>query len=132
MSDDKEPTKPNIRIVGSVSGGNVNVGGEQTFSGDVSINMGGDSLKNAEFAKLMAQLNEILAQAKVQNPKEAAELSRRLEDVVSEAKQETPDKESVEFKANKFKQAAEVLGAVMPSVLPIATQIVAHILNLGH
>src|SRR5262245_57094301 len=129
MPDDK---KPNISIGGSVSGGNVNIGGEQTFSGDVSINMGGGSAQNAEFAKLMAQLNEILTQAKIQNPKETAEVTRRLEDAVAESKQETPDKESVEFKVNKFKQAAEVLGAVVPSVLPIATQIVAHIINLGH
>lgn len=131
MSDEKD-TKPKISIGGSVSGGNVNIGGEQTFHGDVQINMGGKAGADEEFTRLMAQLTEILAQAKLQNPKEATEVARRLDDVVNEAKQETPDKESVEFKANKFKQAAEILGAVMPSVLPIATQIVAHILNLGH
>lgn len=130
MADEKKPT-PNISIGGSVTGGNVNIGGEQTFSGDVHINTGEASSQKEEFAKLMSQLNEILAQAKVQNPKEAAEVTRRLEDVVTEAQQEKPDKESVAFKANKFKQAAEVLGAIMPSVLPIATQIVAYILNLG-
>lgn len=140
MTEEKDH-RPNINT-GNVQGVNVNIGGDQQFKGPVTITMGDmsqyiDNISDADetdkekLSELLDQLRAELEKASPDQATDAQQVARRAEDLMAEASQENPDQESVEFKANKLKQAAEKLKEAMPIVLTVATQIVGHILKFG-
>ena len=63
---------------------------------------------------------------------DAKTVARRTEELVSEASQEGPDTESVEFKGNKLKQATENIRDALPIVMPISTEIVRNVSQFIH
>ncbi len=118
-----------------VQGGIVDIGGQQTFHGAVSVTIrdmtqtiasspNADEAAKAELEKRMKQLGAVLQQVPADKQDEAQMVARRAEELVTEATQPQPDKESVEFKGNKLKQAAEHLRDVAPIVAQTAMGIV--------
>ena len=121
----------------NVMGGIVGIGGQQTFHGAVTVTIrdmtqtihgspNADETAKAELDRLVEQLREALQQVPPDKAGDTQTVARRTEELVSEATQPQPDKEAVEFKGNKLKQAAENLRDAMPVVMQIATGIVAH------
>ncbi len=109
-----------ISIGGNVSGGNVNIGGSQTFHDNVTINMNAISASEdhrQELAALVEQLNAALATL----PQEDAEVIETLaQDAVNEASKDKPNKRLLEIKGENLKKAAENLATVAPIVVKIA------------
>jgi hypothetical protein len=137
MSDDKP-----ININGSnITGGNVNIGGSQTVSGDVSVTLQGvtntiSNLNAAEDQKaalqaLFTQLESALKTYAASHPAEVTQIAKRAKDAVEEAASTTPDKESLAAKTTLLKSAANNIREVMPAVFGIAVTIVGSLLRLG-
>lgn len=82
-----------------------------------------------QIKQLFAQLQDALKNVPQQHADDAALVATRSEQLAQEAAQAEVDKEEVEHKANKLRQAAEKLKDAMPVVLEIAMQIVAHIVK---
>jgi ElaB/YqjD/DUF883 family membrane-anchored ribosome-binding protein len=115
-----------------VQGGIVNVGGDQSFQGPVTVTIrdmaqtigsspNADEAAKAELNRLVEQLREALQHVPADQEAEAKTVARRTEELISEATQERPDKESVEFKGNKLKQAAEAIRDTLRIVMTITT-----------
>jgi len=142
MSDEKNP---NINISGSVQGGMVNIGGNQTVHGSVSITMGdmtqtiqqgtaAPSDKEALQA-LVDQLRAAIAAAPIPAEHKASveRVAKRTEELVSEVSSGEIDKEAIESKANLLKKAAENIKDVLPTAVLIGASIVAQVLKMaGH
>lgn len=126
MTDDKS-----IHINGGVSGGNILIGSKQTVHGNLSIQVGSlpaasddvrEMLKQ-QIAELMAALEKVPAD----QTKAVQEVKMAAEDAVTEAEKPQPDKQRLEIRGDKLKQAAENLLAVAP----IAVQIAKTLLMIG-
>jgi ElaB/YqjD/DUF883 family membrane-anchored ribosome-binding protein len=135
--NDNDNKNSNIHIGGSVQGGNVNIGGTQTFHGSVTITQGdiqqmsGSSDEKAELQRLLDQLQKQLEAAPAEQKAEADKIAKRSNELVEEAKAENPDKEAIEAKANLLKKAAENVRDVMPAVTMTALGVVTTILKLA-
>jgi ElaB/YqjD/DUF883 family membrane-anchored ribosome-binding protein len=138
MSDEN----PKINITGSnIQSGVTNIGGTQTFHGNVTVTMSGltstiGGMNAAEdqkvvLQKLIADLESALKQAPTDQQANAEKVAKRAKEAVEEAAAAQPDKEAVEAKANLLKKAAENVAGAMPVVLTIAMSIIAHLLKLG-
>lgn len=133
--DNSRHNSPNIRVGGNITAGNLNMGGNQTFHGDVTISMrdmtqtiqkGSGTPEDKEtLQKLFDQLKEALAAVPEQHQENAAKVAKRTEELVSEVSEQKMDKEGVEVKANLLKKAAENIKEVLPDVFTIAGSIVA-------
>lgn len=72
---------------------------------------------------LVEQLSAELQKHAAQYPKETAEVTKRTESAVTEATKSEPDQGDVSYSLDRLKQAATNIAALVPAVLPIATQI---------
>lgn len=72
---------------------------------------------------LVEQLSAELQKHAAQYPKETAEVTKRTESAVTEATKAEPDQGDVSYSLDRLKQAATNIAALVPAVLPIATQI---------
>jgi len=79
---------------------------------------------------LIEQLSTLLQQVPTQQVGEAEKVAKRAQALVEEAGKPNPDKEFVEFSGESLKKAAQNIAGVLPAVLPIATQIVAHVMSM--
>ena len=117
----------NISIGGNVKGGNVNIGGSQTFHGNVVIDTGqwdAEEEDREKLAKLVEQLNDALKTI----PQDDAEIIESLaQDAINEATKDAPNKRLLEIKGENLKKAAENL----LTVSPIVAKIVQKLLMLG-
>lgn len=124
MSDEKKnDDERSINIGGHVEGNIVEIGGSQTFQGNVTINAGATD-NNAEVEK---QLNEQVAaltaeldKLKADHAAEVEEVKLALEDAIAEAQKEEPDKRRLEIRGENLKKAAENLATVAPIAVQIA------------
>lgn len=137
MSSDKE--RADITISGHVQGAMVNIGGQTNVQGNVTISISHmqqsiDKLPEedhkADITRLVEQLQNALQKLPGSYQQEAQDVARRTDELLSEAAQDKPDKESIEFKAGKLKQVAEKIKAVAPAVIEIATQIIVQVSKL--
>ena len=90
----------------------------------------GDDQQRDELKALVAQLQEALAQAPPEQADDVEKVTKRVEALVEEAGEENPDEEMMEITGNSLKRAAENIRDALPTVLPIATQIVGHVLSM--
>ena len=108
----------------NISGSNINVG--STLS-NVTQSIGAASQLSTQDAdqlkKLVEQLSAELQKHATQYPRETAEVTKRTESAVAEATKAEPDQGDVTYSLDRLKQAATNIAALMPAVLPIATQI---------
>jgi hypothetical protein len=131
----------NIHIGGNVQGANVNIGGTQTFHGNVSITMGdltqtiqkGSAAPNDKEAlqKLMDDLKVALVSVPAEQKSNADKVAKRTEELVSEVSTPDVDTEAVESKANLLKKAADNLKEVLPTVALIGAGIVTQVLKMA-
>lgn len=137
MSNDKE--QPGINISGQVQGTMVNVGGQSAVQGNVTINVSHmqqaiDKLQQEDHKKDITRLVEQLQNALQKLPdgyqQEAQDVARRTDELLSEATQDKPDMESIEFKSGKLKQVVEKIKIVAPAVIEIAAQIIVQVTKL--
>lgn len=77
-----------------------------------------------ELKKLVEQLNETLQRAPSDKSEQAQAVAQSAEALVEQAKAEKPNKTMLQITGDGLKQAAQNLADVMPTVIPIATQIV--------
>jgi len=120
----------NINI-SDIQGSNINLKASLTQV-DQRINalIGQDVAEQVELKALIKQLFLLLSNAP-QGQAEAAEVVvRRVETAVEEAGKAKPDKEVIAFSLDSLKKAATNLAAVIPDILPLASKIASHILNI--
>jgi len=80
--------------------------------------------------QLIAQLNETLQQAPPEKTEEAEAVAQSAESLVKTAAEDKPNKTMVRITAEGFKQAAQSVADVLPTVLSIATQIASAVTKL--
>lgn len=93
---------------------------QQTIGEIKSDDQGGKE----ELIKLIGQLNESLQKAPLEKSEQAEAVAQSAEALVAQAKAEKPNKTMLQITGEGLKQAAQNLADVMPSVIPIAAQIV--------
>jgi hypothetical protein len=123
-----------INIGGNVQGGNVNIGGTQTFQGNVTITVGDmtqtiqkGSAAPSDKEQLQTLVNDLraaLASVPAEHKANVEKVVKRTDELVSEVSEATLDKEGVESKAELLQKAADNIRAVLPSVFAIAASIV--------
>lgn len=83
----------------------------------------GDAATKAQLQALVEQLSAELQKVPAAQAGEAEQAAKRAESAVAEATKPNPDKDDVEYSLSRLKKAAENIAQVLPTVLPIATQI---------
>jgi methyl-accepting chemotaxis protein len=83
-----------------------------------------------ELEKLISQLSEALQKLPAGNEEQAQAVAETAKALVETAKAEKPNKTLLQISGEGLKQAAKNLADVMPTVLPIASQIVMTIAKL--
>ena len=133
MSDKGNNSTGNIS-----NAGNVNIGGEQTFHGDVTITVNTGTIGDApagsdkaELKSLLEQLETELKSVPAEHQADAEKVAKWAEEAANDATAEQVEADVVAFKAGKLKQAAENIKGAMPAVLAISTQIVSHVLKMA-
>lgn len=83
-----------------------------------------------ELKQLLAELAKVVEQAPEEQVDETEKVVKRVVALVSEAVADNPDEEMVGITGESLKRAAENVKESLPTVLPIATQIVSHVLSM--
>lgn len=83
----------------------------------------GDAATKAQLQQLIEQLSAELQKAPAEKASEAEAVAETVKTAVEQATRAQPNKTLVRISAEGLKQAAQNLAAVLPTVLPIATQI---------
>jgi ABC-type transporter Mla subunit MlaD len=99
---------------------------EQTV-GDIRTQ---DGASKAELQQLIQQLSEALEKAPPQQAEAAQAVAETAKSLVDQAAAAKPNKTMLQITGEGLKQAAQNLADVMPTVLAIATQIVATVARL--
>ena len=89
-----------------------------------------DASTKAELEGLIKELNDALQQTPEDKAEEAEAVAQVAQDLVEKAAEEQPNKTMVQITGEGLKQAAQNLADVTPSVLSIATRIVATVSQL--
>ncbi len=90
----------------------------------------GNDEEKEELKQMVAQLQEALAEVPPEQAGDAEKVAKRVEALVEEADDDNPDTEMMEITGESLKRAAENVRDALPTVLPIATQIVGHVLSM--
>lgn len=123
-SGSNNQSRQSIHINGSVSGGNVNIGGTQTFHGNVKINYNvlssvhpGSSLDDLK--SLLQELETALKQQPSDKAEDVELTQEYANEIAEEAAKESPRKKKLEITVENLKKAAENLLAVSPIIAKI-------------
>lgn len=84
-----------------------------------------DEETRKELQKLIQQLSEALEKAPKEQKEQVEAVAETAKVLVDQAKGEKPNKTMIQITGEGLKQAAKNVAEVLPSVLPIAMQIVA-------
>lgn len=114
-----------IRIGGNVNGANVNIGGIQTFHGNVNINYSALSTAPSgspqnELKILLQELETALKQAPADKAEDIELVQEYSNEIAAEAAKDTPRKKKLEISGENLKKAAENLANVVPIAVKIA------------
>lgn len=113
-----------FNLSGNFTGANVTI--KSTLS-NVAQTIGaatiGDAATKAELQRLIAHLNAQLQRAPVDKANAAEAVAETAKAVIEQATKPQPNHMLVQITAEGLKAAAQNLAAVLPAVLPIATQI---------
>jgi len=113
-----------FNMSGTFSGAILNI---QSTLTNVSQSIGaaphGDAATKAQLQALIEQLSAELQKAPAEQAGEAEAVAETAKAAVDQATKAQPNKTLVQISAEGLKQAARNLAAVLPTVLPIATQI---------
>jgi MoxR-like ATPase len=118
--------------ISNVTGSVINIDSIlENVSQSISAIPRGDSKDKDELKKLVKELNDLLKSAPEENKSDAEKMANRVDTAIKEATKDDPDKELIEFSLESLKKAASNIAALVPSILPIAMQIVEHIRMLA-
>jgi uncharacterized caspase-like protein len=113
-----------FNMSGNFSGAILNIKSTLTnVSQSIGTAPGGDAGAKAQLQQLIEQLSAELQKVPAEQVGEAEQAAKRAESAVAEATKPNPDKDDVEYSLSRLKKAAENIAGVLPTVLPIATQI---------
>ncbi len=118
-------------VHGDVIGGVVGGGTVQDSHAIVNKLSGADADTKQQLMDLFTQLHEALAQAPEAQKAQAADVAQKANKLVEVADDPESDKETVEFHANRLKEAAEKIKDALPTVLSIAGSIVGYALTFA-
>ena len=90
----------------------------------------GDTADRAELTNLIQQLSDILQKLPAEQQEYAQALAETTQALVNAAKQQNPNKTTVQITGDGLMQAAKNLASVAPLVLPLAGQIVQTVTRL--
>jgi hypothetical protein len=76
-----------------------------------------------QLTQLIQQLSTALQQVPASSSADAEQVSKRAEAAIAEATKPQPDKEDANYSLERLTKAAQNLALVVPTILPIATQI---------
>jgi type VI protein secretion system component VasK len=132
MAEDKEPrinisqsanNSTNVTQIGH-STGNITINNKATIPSATD-----DDQQKLE--RLLTELQQALKTVEADHPDDAKDVADMANELVKTAQAEKPNPAMLQIRAEGLKQAAQTLKDVAPTVLAIATQVVAHILKLG-
>ncbi len=86
--------------------------------------------KKEHLAALLKQLGELLGTAPADKQEDAETVEEYAKELLSKLGSEQPKKTAVTITLDGLKKAAENLGAVIPAILPLATQIANHVMTM--
>jgi hypothetical protein len=129
---DKESAMPdNINLSGDFRGAIINIKSTLTnVQQSVGTMASEDPEARRELEKLIGQLSEALQKVPENNKEDAQAVADLTQSLVESAKVEKPNKTMLQITGEGLKKAAQNLAEVLPTVLPIATQIVAAVLKI--
>jgi len=84
----------------------------------------GDEESKTELLKLIEELKAVLSKVPEEKVKEAEKVSNRVEALTREISEKEPDKEMISMTGESLKRAVKNIADVLPSVIPLAAQIV--------
>lgn len=109
---------------GDFSGAILNIKSTLTnVSQSIGAILHGDAAAKGELQKLTEQLSAELQKVPAEKASEAEAVAENAKTAVEQALKEKPNKTMVQISGEGLKQAAQNIAAVLPAVLPIATQI---------
>jgi len=107
---------------------------------DVTQSIGAIPYANAEekeqLADLIQQMETALEEAISQEdvsaelPDDAEKIVKRIKAMIDEANEAKPDPEMIETWGDRVKKQAVEIGKFLPAVLPLATKIVEHVMEM--
>ena len=120
-----------ITISGNIQNSNLNIKSTLTnVQQTVGVMPGGDDAARQELQELVLQLNQALEKIP-QNLKEEAEaVAASAQALVENAKAEFPNKTLLQISGDGLRKAAENLVGVAPTLLSIASQVVAAVMRM--
>ena len=139
---------PSSKVVEKIYIGEVKMGDTFNMSGDfrdaiinikstlVGVSQSIRTIPNADesikqdLEKLVTQLHDELQKVPPENDEKAKAVAEATESLIKIVNKEKPNKSLVQIGAEGLKQAAKNLASVTPTVLTIATQIVAAIMKI--
>ena len=123
----KQNKQSEINVGNLNNASNLNIGGEQTFHGDVTITINHGQLNNApsdptrdELKSLLEQLEAALKDVPAEHAEDAELVQEYANDAAEEAAKEQPRQKKLEITGENLKKAAENLLAVSPIAVKIA------------
>jgi hypothetical protein len=113
------------------SGSNIGMLNIENTMTNVTQNVGNipnmDQSSRDELKQLMQQLNTALKNTPAEKADDAEAVANAAKELIDDISKDKPNKTTVQIKLSGLKAAAENIAKVLPSVLPIATQIVTFI-----
>lgn len=120
-----DQSQHNISIGGNVSGSNVNIGGNQTVYGNVTIGSGKITDVADERDQLETLIKQLNAELKQIPQDDAAVIEALAQDAINEASKGAPNRRLLEIKGESLKQAAENILAVSPIIAKIVARLLS-------
>jgi len=119
---------------GDFRGANLNFNIKSTLT-NVEQNVGNivtsDQDTRKELENLIKQLSEALQKIPTEKQEEVQAVAETAKVLVDSAKADKPNKTMLKITADGLKQAAENLAEVMPTIVPIASQIALTVMKLA-
>lgn len=125
-------TGDKIIMSGDFRGSNVNIKSTLTqVTQTIGVLPQADDAAKQELQQLVAQLHEQLQQVPPDNAEDAEAVAEMTKELIEKANSEKPNKRLLTITGEGLKQAAENIAAITPTVVGIATKIVALVVGLA-
>jgi ElaB/YqjD/DUF883 family membrane-anchored ribosome-binding protein len=118
-----------INISGTISGSNLIIGSTVKDS-QLSASQEITNADQAELLALIQELEQLLKSAPPEKQEEAEAVAESTKELVDAASAEQPSKTKFKLKADQLKAAAQTLAEAMPSVVAIATNVIAMVAKM--
>ncbi len=114
-----------FNMSGNFSGALLNIKSSLTNVSQGIGTLQGDAYSKQQLHSLLTQLHSELEQVPASHVSDAEQTAKRVEAAIEQAGKSQPDKEDVEYSLLRLQKAAETVGKVLPTVIPIVVQFAA-------